>query len=283
MRSATGSFAGVIGWPLEHTLSPAIHNHAFHSVGLDWVYLRWPVSPDSLDAAVAGLRALGASGANVTMPHKETIVRLLDDVTDEARALGAVNTVARVGETLVGHNTDVAGFAQFLAGDAGWRTEGNQVLVLGAGGAARAVVKALTDLGAARIVIAARRPERVEGLLEVVQEAADGATEAASLSWEEASAAVEKADLVVNTTPVGMGGESLLSDATFRRDQCVVDLVYRPPTTPFMARARSEGADAWGGLGMLVHQAAESFRIWTGHEPPLEVMSAAAVRAIGHS
>ncbi|MGH2736278.1 MAG: shikimate dehydrogenase, partial [Actinomycetota bacterium] len=275
MRAATGSFAGVLGWPLAHTLSPAIHNHAFRSLGLDWVYLRWPVSPESLEPAVAGLRALGASGANVTMPHKETIVGLLDDVTDEARTLGAVNTVARVGETLVGHNTDVGGFSQFLAGDAGWRTEGNEVLVLGAGGAARAVVKALADLGAARILISARRAERVDDLMEIVRHA-DGATGAGSVKWDEAAAAVEKADLVVNTTPVGMGGESLLPDARFRREQCVVDLVYRPPTTPFTARARSEGADAWGGLGMLVHQAAESFRIWTGHEPPIEVMSAAA-------
>jgi shikimate dehydrogenase len=269
----------VLGWPLEYTLSPAIHNSAFRAVGLDWVYLRWPVRPESLKDAVSGLRALDASGANVTMPHKETIVELLDDLSDEARAIGAVNTVARIDQVLIGHNTDVTGFVRFLGGDAGWAAEGKQALVLGAGGAARAVVKALADLGTERLVISARRPERVADLVRIAK---DASSEASGSSWDEAAAAVARTDLIVNTTPVGMGGEDLLPDAVFRRGQCVVDLVYRPPTTPFMARARRAGADAWGGLGMLVHQAADSFRIWTAHEPPIEIMSAAAVRAIGH-
>lgn len=279
MRSPAGRFAGVLGWPLEHTLSPVIHNSAFRAVGLDWIYLRWPVPPELLKDAVSGLRALDASGANVTMPHKETIVELLDGLSDEARAIGAVNTVARVDQALIGHNTDVTGFVQFLAGDAGWRAGGKEALVLGAGGAARAVVKALADLGTERIAISARRPERVADLIRIAR---DGSSEASASSWDGAADAVARADLIVNTTPVGMGGEDLLPDAGFRRGQCVVDLVYRPPTTPFVARARGAGADAWGGLGMLVHQAAESFRIWTAHEPPIEIMSAAAVRAIGH-
>jgi hypothetical protein len=130
-------FAGVLGWPLQSTLSPAIHNAAFRKLGLDWVYLRWPVPPDSLGAAVAGLRALGATGANVTIPHKEQIKTHLDECSGDALAIGAVNTIQRVGDLLVGHNTDVDGFTEFIASDVGFDARGTRALVLGAGGARR--------------------------------------------------------------------------------------------------------------------------------------------------
>ena len=269
-------FVGVLGWPLDHTLSPVIHNAAFRTAGIDCVYLAWPVPPEYLEQAVAGLRALGATGANLTMPHKQAVLEHLDDLSEEARALGAVNTIHRAGERLVGYNTDVSGFREFIEDDAGIAIADRTVAVIGAGGAARAVVKALAQLRAGKIVIVARDPERA------AEVAAIGGSIA---SVEEAGGAedlIGSADVVVNATPAGMDGRSdPVPGASFRPDQVVVDLIYSPPTTPLMARARAAGAEVWGGLGMLVRQAAASFSIWTGREPSLETMSAAAVRAIG--
>ncbi|HZK51074.1 MAG TPA: shikimate dehydrogenase, partial [Actinomycetota bacterium] len=152
-------FVGVLGWPLEVTLSPLMHNVAFRQLGLDWIYLRWPVAPNSLGDAVRGLRALGADGANVTMPHKEAIVEHLDSLDGDAEAIGAINTIHRSGDELVGHNTDIVGFSEFLVEDAGFQPKGANALVLGAGGAARAVVKSLANLGAGDITVAARNRE----------------------------------------------------------------------------------------------------------------------------
>jgi shikimate dehydrogenase len=273
---ASNSFAGVLGWPLTYTLSPVIHNAAFRKTGLDWIYLRWPVPPEELEHAVAGLRALGAMGASVTMPHKEQVMKLLDHVSGDARAVGAVNTIQRVGNLLIGHNTDVDGFRSFLEEDAGVDLGGKKCLVLGAGGGARAVVKALVDLGAAGIAIAARTPERGE---EVSSQVGDGETRVCA--WDDAGDEAEAADVIVNATPIGMREGDPLPNTKFQPGQVVVDLVYDPPSPEMIERARSSGAAAWGGLGMLVHQAAAAFRIWTGQDPPLETMSAAALRAIG--
>lgn len=276
MRPGRAHFAGVLGWPLEHTLSPAIHNAAFRALGLDWTYLAFPVPPESLRAAIAGLRALGATGANVTMPHKEAVVALLDDVSGDARALGAVNTIQRVGDLLVGHNTDVDGFREFLAGDAGVDVRARCVLLLGSGGAARAVVKALDELDAGEIVVCARRLGAARQLTELAAPGRVWTTE-----WARAEAQAARADVIVNATPIGMHAEDPLPQASLGEGQVVVDLVYQPQATPLMERARAAGAQAWGGLGMLVHQGAASFRIWTGQDAPIETMSAAAVRAIG--
>jgi shikimate dehydrogenase len=272
-------FVGVLGWPLEVTLSPLMHNVAFRRLGLDWVYLRWPVPSEDLGEAVRGLRALRAEGANVTMPHKESIVKHLDSLDEDAEAIGAVNTVRRSGAELVGHNTDVGGFSEFLVEDAGFRPTGANVLVLGAGGAARAVVKSLANLEVGDITVAARNRESGEGVASLGDEPTRSVR---TIAWDEATGAVEGAELVVNATPLGMSGENLLSGAAFGPDQCIVDLIYSPPATPLIERARAAGANGWGGLGMLVRQAAASFALWTGRQPPLDVMSAAAIRGIGH-
>lgn len=266
--------AGVLGWPLEHTLSPTIHNAAFRALELEWFYFAWPVEPDSLERAVQGLRALGAAGANVTMPHKESVIAHLDALEGDASSTGAVNTIQNLGGRLIGHNTDVAGFGALLAGDIGFRPAGKRALVLGAGGAARAVLKCLADDGSSAAV-AARRPDAARALR--------GVAEVDIVAWGDAAAVAEGADLIVNSTPLGMRGEDSLPEARFAPGQTVVDLVYNPPTTPLLERARSAGADAWSGLGMLVHQAAASFRVWTGQDPPLQTMSAAAIRAVGHT
>lgn len=269
-------YTGVLGWPLDVTLSPTIHNAAFRAVALEWVYLPLRVHPDDLGAAVAGLRALGAVGANVTMPHKEAVVGLLDEVSGGARAIGAVNAIARVGDRLVGHNTDVDGFRDFLANDAGVDVAGRRALILGAGGAARAVARALDELGALHVTIASRRPERARKVASIV-----GGGRAGAVAWAEAPGRAAAVDLIVNATPLGARGEDALPGAAAQRGQVVVDLLYHPPSTPLVERSRRRGAEAWGGLGMLVRQAAASFQIWTGQDAPIETMSAAAVRAIG--
>ena len=270
-------FCGVLGWPLHGTLSPTIHNAAFRKLDLDWVYFAWPVPPESLPAAIGGLRALGSQGANVTMPHKEAAIDHVDHVSGDARAVGAVNTIQRYGERLIGHNTDIDGFLDFLSADAGVDVAGMTALVLGAGGSARAVVKALERAGARGIAIASRNLARAGGVKEVA-----GAVPVRAVRWDEAAHEARAVDLVVNATPVGSSGEDPISGAEFHAGQIVVDLIYLPPATPLVERARARGASAWGGLGMLVHQAAASFRIWTGMDPPLETMSAAALHGLRH-
>ena len=275
-QAASRSFhhcAGVLGWPLEHTLSPVIHNAAFRALGLDWAYFAWPVEPSLIGDAVRGLRALGSAGANVTMPHKEAVIEHLDALEGDAQATGAVNTIENRNGTLIGHNTDVSGFRAMLVQDIGLSVSGKRAVVLGAGGAARAVVKALHDDGA-DVGVVARRVELAERLREEI--------DVEVIAWSDSLEAARTADLVVNATPLGMHGEDPLPTCSFNADQTIVDLVYNPPVTPLVERARAAGADSWGGLGMLVHQAAASFRIWTGQEPPIEMMSAAAVHALGH-
>jgi shikimate dehydrogenase len=258
---------------VKHSLSPVLHNAAFRALGLDWAYLAFEVSRGEAGAAIVGARALGIDGLSVTMPHKEAVARAVDRLSATAERLGAVNTVVREGGALVGENTDGQGFLDSLRVDHGFDPANRRCVVLGSGGAARAVVLALVDAGAADVVVVGRSAERV------------GA--AAALAGRRArpgnAAEVGEADLVVNATPVGMAGhpEGPPVDATLLGPgQVVVDLVYHPAITPLLTAARERGAVAVGGLGMLVHQAAHAFRLWTGQEPPLEVMSAAAVQAL---
>ena len=257
-------------------MSPAIHNAAFRRLGLNWIYLAFPVHPSDLRGAVEGLAALGAAGTNVTMPHKETVVDLMNGLSEEALVAGAVNTIDFSSGRAVGHNTDVTGFASFLAEDTGFSSSGSSALVLGAGGAARAVVAALDATGVKSVTVAGRMPDKARAVAGIVRRA-----ETNVVALEDAAALAGRCDLVVNATPVGAGGEDVLAGADFSPGQVVIDLLYDPPATPLIARARAAGAEAWSGLGHLVHQAGDSFRIWTGAEPPLEVMSAAALRNLG--
>lgn len=275
MKRFPSRFAGVLGWPLDSTLSPVIQNAAVRATGVDLVYLSFPTPPGSLADAVAGLRALGAVGANVTMPHKESVVDLLDGLHPDAETIGAVNTIVPGPRGLIGHNTDVVGFERFLREDAGLSLDGRRVLVIGGGGAARAIVRAAEKMGAASLSVVARDPDKAAAVASLSEIATPA-------GWDAAGDELSAADLIVNATPVGMEGEDLLPGASFRPGQTVVDLIYSPPSTPFAQRARRAGADAWGGLGMLIHQGAASFELWTGVEPPLQAMSAAAIHALGH-
>lgn len=288
--SGSTRLAAVIGDPVRHSLSPVLHNAAFAALDLDWVYLAFEVAAGDADGALAAARTLGIDGLSVTMPHKREVALHVDRLSPVASRLGAVNTVVRQGRLLVGDNTDGAGFLDALRLDEGFDPDGRRCVVLGAGGAARAVVVALADAGAAEVVVVARRPE--------------AAAEVAALGGERCrpgeEAEASGADLVVNATPVGMAVpapaspirpgvdvDAAADPASIPLDvsllgpgQLVADLVYHPPQTPLLHEARARGAAVSNGLGMLVHQAAHAFRLWTGHDAPLEAMAAAALRAL---
>ena len=266
--------AAVIGDPVRHSLSPVLHNAAFAATGLDWAYLAFEVPAGGAAGALAGMRALGIEGLSVTTPHKDDVARLVDRRSPVAERLGAVNTVVRRGRALVGESTDGQGFVDALRADHGFDPSGRRCVVRGSGGAARAVVLALAGAGAAEVVVVPGRSARKAGV------AASLAGAAGRVGGPEEAAG---ADLVVNATTLGMTGgppELPLDPAVLGAGQLVVDIVY--PTTPFVEAARQRGATATNGLGMLLHQAAAAFRLWTGHDPPLEAMSAAALSALTH-
>ena len=251
-------------------MSPVIHNAAFRALDLDWIFVAFEVAPGRGPAAVESARDLGLGGLSVTMPHKADVARAVDRLTPTAQTLGAVNTVVRGGaRELVGDNTDGAGFVDTLRIDEGFDPAGRRCLIVGAGGAARAVVLALASAGAREVVIANRTPAR----------AADAAALAPGVARPGLAAEADAMDLVVNATPQGMAGDRGLPvpAAALGPGQLVLDLVYQPGLTPLVETARERGAAATNGLGMLIHQAAHAFRLWTGEDPPLEVMSAAAL------
>ena len=263
---------GVIGDPVLHSLSPTLHNAAFETLGLDWVYVAFPVPRGRGADAVAAVPALGLAGLNVTMPHKEEVAGACDELTDDAAALRSVNTVVALpdGRTL-GDSTDGPGFLDALADEA-IVVDGRPVLVLGAGGAARAVVLALGRAGAA-VTVAARRPDAAEAAAAL----APGAGAVPIGAVDPSAFAV-----VVNATPLGMsGGDPLpVGSESLHSGQAVVDLVYHPADTPLLTAARAQGATAVNGLGMLLHQAARSFTRWTGQPAPLDAMRAAVTTAL---
>ena len=266
-RAITGStrIVGVIGDPVGHSRSPAMHNAAFDALELDWVYAAFPVRRGEGAAAVRAVATLGLVGLNITMPHKADAAAACDDLSSEAGALGTVNTVVNADGTLAGHSTDGDGFLRALD-DEGIAVGGQRAVVVGAGGAGRAITHALGRAGA-HVTVAARRPD-------AARSAASLAPGAAAVALDEL--AIERFDLVVNATPIGMDGEPPPFDTALLHDgQFVFDTVY-PVETPLLREARARGVRAAGGLGMLVHQGALSFSLWTGVEPPLEVMRAAA-------
>ncbi|GAC1317898.1 MAG: shikimate dehydrogenase [Acidimicrobiales bacterium] len=263
--------AAVIGSPVRHSRSPSIHNAAFAATGLDWVYLAFDVAEQSAGAAVRGAQALGFRGLSVTMPLKAAILPALDEISHAAAALEAVNTVSFEDGRACGDNTDGAGFLRSLVAATGRDASGRDVVVIGAGGAARAVALALGQAGAASVGILNRDAGR----------AARAATLAGSVGRVAVPGDVAAADLVVNATPVGMAGTEgadrlAVAADLLRPGQVVVDLVYHPLETPLLAAARHAGAVPVDGLGMLVQQAALQFERWTGVDAPVAAMDRAA-------
>jgi shikimate dehydrogenase len=269
--------AGIVGWPVEHSLSPAIHNAAFSAAGLDWVYVPLPVPPEGLPAALAGLPPLGFRGVNVTMPHKTETAELLEELSEDARLLRAVNTIVVRGDVLEGHNTDAPGFGRFLRRDAGFDPAGAEALIYGAGGAARACALALARAGVGRLTVAARDESRAAPLVSIVE-----TTGVPVVVVRPGDVEGSVADLVVNATPIGSPGAEPVHPALPRLGPgvLVVDLLYDPPMTDLQRRARDAGGTAVGGLGHLLEQAALSFELWTGTPASLDVMSAAALAVL---
>ena len=272
--TAATHLVGIIGSPVRHSLSPVLHNAAFAALGLDWAYVAFEVAPGGGAAAVSAVRALGLEGLSVTMPHKADAAKAVDELSPIAEALGVINTVIRRGDTLLGDSTDGEGFVDALRADLGFDPAGRRCVILGAGGAARAVVVALAHAGAAQVVVVGRTPARAE----------TAAALAGSVGRTGEHADAAGADLVVNATPVGMegvGDEALpIEPGLLGPGQVVADLIYAPAVTPLLEAAKARGATTVNGLGMLVHQAGRQFHLWTGNDPPLEAMSAAALGAI---
>lgn len=278
--------AGLIGWPLEHTLSPAIHNAAYARMGLNWTYIPLPVQEGSeLLRVTAALRALPFVGFNVTMPYKRVMLNVCDEAATQAHLAGSVNTVHIVDGRMIGYNTDGRGLVESLRDEAGFVSQDKSVVIVGAGGAAGAALVGLVLERAGRVTVAARDEEAAERLVDNL----DGRTMQTTVESVELGeglrAAVEGADLVINATPLGMnGGDPLPVPAEWLHSgQVVADMVYRPAVTPFMQAASARGAKALGGLGMLVAQAAIAIEIWNQgvqNPAPRDVMRAAAEAAV---
>lgn len=275
------SLVGLIGWPVEHSLSPTMHNAAFAELGLDWAYMPLPVRPDDVQTALKGLAALSFVGANVTIPHKQAVMRYVDTLSDAASITGAVNTIHLCNGKFYGYNSDPIGFLNSLK-EAGYDPQGTHAAVLGAGGAARAVVYALARSGAESITVLNRTAERGAFLVEDLATAFPNCVLGFEMLTHKSLAALEqKVDLVVNSTSVGMYPYMDTcpwpADLPMPANITFCDLVYNPLETIFLARARAAGAATIDGLGMLVHQGGFAFEKWTGQAPPIEVMRQACL------
>jgi shikimate dehydrogenase len=267
--SAATAVVGVIGDPVAHSLSPLLHNTAFAELGLDWVSVGFRVAAGLAGEAMTGARALGVRGFSVTMPHKDAVAALVERRSALAERVGAVNCVVLGAGPSWGDSTDGPGLVAALRRGDHFDPDGRRCLVVGAGGAARAVIVGLADAGAGEVV--------------VVNRSADRGARAAALGGPVGRVGepgdATRCDLVVNATPLGMGAnreaerpEWPIDPALLVKGQCVVDLVYDPPVSPWLAAARRRGADTSNGLGMLVHQAALQVGLWTGQDPPVEAM-----------
>jgi shikimate dehydrogenase len=272
--------AGIIGHPVAHSLSPVFQAAAFAHCGLDVRYERWDTPPTELEGRVAALRSEQYLGANVTIPHKEAVLPLLDELAGLSARVGAVNTIVKREGRLLGYNTDGPGFVAALRHESGFEPANRAFLLVGAGGAARGIACALAEAGAVRVAIANRTASRAATLAEDLARSGLHVIEAASEEED-----LRPFDCVVNCTSVGMHGGpdphglpldvSGMADATL-----VVDIVYAPELTPLLAAAQARGLRTLGGLPMLVYQGALSFELWTGLPAPLEVMFAALRTAL---
>jgi len=282
----TTRLAGVIGWPLQHTLSPAMHNAAYRALGLDWAYVPLPLrEAGDLPAVAEALRALSFVGFNVTMPYKARMLDLCDEVAVQARLAGSVNTVHVKDGTLIGYNTDGRGFLESLSVDVGFEPAGCRAVVIGSGGAAGAAVVALVLARAAHVSVVSRRIEPAQAIVERVLAYAGQTALTAALLDETSFGLISEADLIVNATSLGMREDDPLplDPSGLREEQVVYDVVYSPDPTALVIAARERGLRACNGLGMLVGQGAVSIEIWKNAGVtvvPRDVMRAAAIEAL---
>ncbi len=265
MLTGAAKIAGVMAWPVSHSLSPRLHGYWLREYGIDGTYIPMAVPPEKITDAIRGLPALGIAGANVTIPHKEAAFAAMDETDPAATAMGAVNTiVVREDGSLFGSNTDGFGFLESIRAELpDWRADQGPVLILGAGGAARGIAVTLLGAGAPEIRLANRTQKRADDLADLLGEAAT------AVPWEDRAGAVDGAALVVNTSSLGMTGkEPLEMDlSSLSASAIVYDIVYTPLETPLLAAARAKGNTGVDGLGMLLHQARPGFEAWFGVAP----------------
>jgi len=273
--SGTTKVLGIIGNPVEHSLSTQIQNAAINASGLDYVYVPFSVTPESLGAAISGLMALGVSGFNVTIPHKTAVISYLDELDESAKCAGAVNTVKLSNGRLIGYNTDGDGFVSSLAADLDYVIGGcDTIILIGAGGATRGAVAALCRAGAGRIVLVNRTFHKAVELAEEMSDRYPNICIESSLQDQVSDYYLGSASLLVNTTSMGMNGERLgfINLLKLPKSAKVYDMVYSPTETLLMQEAVSTGLTAVNGLGMLAAQGELAFSIWTGKTPPKGLM-----------
>ncbi len=275
MISGKTSVFGIFGHPVEHTFSPGMHNAAFAKIKRDACYVPFAVAPADLGRAVRAIVPLGIRGLNITIPHKETIIPFLDDLTDDARMIGAVNTVEVNRGKLIGHNTDGRGFLRSLREETGFRPKGKTILMVGSGGAARAVGINLALSGAQTILICDLDTVKAKKLGRDIQNKT--ATRVKVVDPDDLEKSAQVAECIINATPLGLkpGDPLPIPRHLIRKGQLICDLVYNPLRTPLLKAARSAGANTLSGIGMLLYQGVIAFEIWTGGKAPVNVMKAA--------
>lgn len=281
--AGTTKICGIIGDPIEHTMSPVMHNAAFRHLGLDCVYLPFRVGKEAVGRAIEGVKALNIRGLNVTIPHKTAVIPYLDGLDPMAERMGAVNTIVNDNGILTGYNTDAAGFLRALQENK-IEPRGANIVVLGAGGASRGISFLLAENGA-DLTILNRSRERAEDLASQVSTATKTDVKALALDEENLSLALEGANVLVNTTRVGMVpdvNQTPVPSGRLRPDMAVFDIVYNPVKTRLLADAEAVGAQTIGGLEMLVWQGALAFTLWTGQAAPVDLMRKVALKALGH-
>ena len=276
MISASTNILGLIGWPVEHSISPQLHNSIIKNNDLDYIYLGFPVKKNDLSKAISGIRAMGIRGVNVTIPHKRDVIKYLDHISYWAEKIGAVNTIKNENGKLTGYNTDGIGFQKMLIEDNKVELTGEKVLVIGAGGAAHAVGAVCCESEVDKLIIANRTKNKAELLAKKyynIYSTTGVNLETFSLSELSKSDMLE-IDIIIDTTPVGMSPKTdvnpVIPPSYITSDMTVVDLVYSPLETVLLEEAQKKGAKTINGLAMLLHQAAESFYIWTGFKPEVE-------------
>ncbi len=270
--SGRTKITGLFGYPVEHTLSPAMHNAAFKALGLDYCYVPFLIHPDYLEDAVKAIRALNLCGVNVTVPHKEKVIRFLDEINEEASFIGAVNTIVNSGGRLTGYNTDGRGFMQSLF-EGGISIEGRDILIIGAGGASRAISYYLSQKTKTLYLYDIDK-EKLEKLVNDLKNIRN------NVSSIEDIARLERFHIIINATPLGWKKEDPLPFDTsrLRPDQIIYDLIYKK--TRLLKGASKKGCVILNGLGMLVWQGVFAFELWTGKKPPVKVMRKALTRKI---
>lgn len=280
--SGKTKLAGVIGWPIGHTLSPAMHNAAFAALGMDAVYLPLGVpDPARLKEVVKGLQAVRALGVNVTIPYKQAVMNCVDELSPEAGQIGAVNTLVFRDQKIIGCNTDGLGFLKSLPARPPLR--GKNAVLLGSGGGGRAVAVSLVLAGVAQLSVSEPEPRRRNSLIRHLRALGCPGARGVLPDSPELQSALREADLLVNATPLGLkpGDPLPLPEAWMPEKRCAMDLVYGRSTTRFLKLAARRGNRIVPGWRMLLHQGAEAFRLWTGRQPPVEVMERALRKAGG--